>query len=1159
MEPGHDPRVFGPDARQDAERELDGHVRARRERAGVHNEPPGPWALALSGGGIRSATFCLGLVRGLAGRGLLKHFDYLSTVSGGGYLGASLGRLYGGQAGAAEVEAGVARDDSMWLWWLRNNGRYLTPAGAKDLGYASASILRGVVATNLEIGVLIMALACLVLLPHFLVSLFPPFHEGTLWNHALASTMPSVWGWLLLAPLFACVHQVCAYWYTRDRPHPTSTALIALVAVAGVAASGFAGREALAAVRAPAGVALDPDPIAARLLLAVLALAPATAAVSRAIGRMQGLQAPAQRLLHTKRLSYALWALAIGIALLLLDLATWHLTRLFWGGDLRHAVYRVGGTILVVAAVGRLVLPELQRWMATTKGPSLNLERTLNVVGIALSVLVAVLWTSLLSLLLFPIESREQYWLPGWASLYGAAPVKAFLAVALLCLAWILATRRSFDLLNLASLHNYYRARIERAYVSSGNGGPGGQGRFGGYALDPVTPERTGSIAPLTEAIPGDDVDLDAYRPHAHGGPIHLVNCCLNQSVDDRTGLYNADRKGVAMALSALGVELGTALPEAGVPKALTGRLSQWIAISGAAASTGMGSRTSTGFAALLFMSGMRLGYWTPALLRAGARARDALARLFAFAPKPVAIVAESLARFPGLSSPVWYVSDGGHFDNTGIYALLKRRPEVIVAADCGADPKYLFADLESLVRKAKIDYGATIAFLGNTHGGLSERLRGIVGTPETFEPGLGAQWLVLGRITYSDGSVGALLVVKPRRMDAMPFDMVAYADRHPDFPQQSTGDQFFDEAQWESYHQLGLMMGGRIDAALVADAVAAVHSRGEAASSLGEAEKQSAAAALATAQSERSKRAGLTVRATLGAGLSLSLVVAAWQGIDQYRESRRADQRLYEARVGELVGRIQREPVESLLLDDFRGLAAESQRRGDRRYLTVLERLDQRCAALEDPAREPCLVLHREARQFLTVKPEPFYDYWFADKRPGFIAARAMPAGAVDAMAPRPAAPLQGAAAPEPAAAAAADAPDAGATGAAVERAATASAPVALRPCAPGVTLYVQVYDAQSLPAAREMGARLAAALGARMHPIEDVVASARRRGKAVPFVWPRTTIVYPASSTPACVDLAQAAGGGAGMQAIRYGKKDVFELWVAPRTLGVEEAESQ
>src|SRR5690606_26159427 len=260
----------------------------------------------------------------------------------------------------------------------------------------------------------------------------------------------------------------------------------------------------------------------------------------------------------------------------------------------------------------------------------------------------------------------------------------------------------------------------------------------------------------------------------------------------------------------------------------------------------------------LLFMSGMRLGYWTPALLRAGARARDALARLFAFAPKPVAIVAESLARFPGLSSPVWYVSDGGHFDNTGIHALLKRRAPVIVAADCGADPKYLFADLESLVRKAKIDYCARIEFIRPDGGVLPGPLGKILGTPETIQPGLGAQWLVLGRITYDDDSVGALLVVKPRRMDAMPFDMVAYADRDPDFPQQTTGDQFFDEAQWESYHQLGLIMGEAVTPQLVADALALVRSDKPAASSLEEAEKQSAAAALAVAKSDRSRRAGL-------------------------------------------------------------------------------------------------------------------------------------------------------------------------------------------------------------------------------------------------------------------------------------------------------------
>ena len=47
-------------------------------------------ALALSGGGIRSATFSLGVLVALARRGLLPQFDYLSTVSGGGYLGSFL-------------------------------------------------------------------------------------------------------------------------------------------------------------------------------------------------------------------------------------------------------------------------------------------------------------------------------------------------------------------------------------------------------------------------------------------------------------------------------------------------------------------------------------------------------------------------------------------------------------------------------------------------------------------------------------------------------------------------------------------------------------------------------------------------------------------------------------------------------------------------------------------------------------------------------------------------------------------------------------------------------------------------------------------------------------------------------------------------------------
>src|SRR6185295_16506063 len=50
--------------------------------------------IALSGGGIRSATFCLGLFQGLARQGFVRRVDYLSTVSGGGYFGSFLGRLF---------------------------------------------------------------------------------------------------------------------------------------------------------------------------------------------------------------------------------------------------------------------------------------------------------------------------------------------------------------------------------------------------------------------------------------------------------------------------------------------------------------------------------------------------------------------------------------------------------------------------------------------------------------------------------------------------------------------------------------------------------------------------------------------------------------------------------------------------------------------------------------------------------------------------------------------------------------------------------------------------------------------------------------------------------------------------------------------------------
>src|SRR5262252_10606673 len=141
---------------------------ARRVVAGLDPALPA-CGLALSGGGIRSATFCLGLLRALAASGALKHFDYLSTVSGGGYAGAALGRLYKTGTPVADVERGLAAEGSLLLWWLRANGRYLIPAGMRDLLQASASQLRGVLATQLEAAVIALLVAALIVLPHMLI------------------------------------------------------------------------------------------------------------------------------------------------------------------------------------------------------------------------------------------------------------------------------------------------------------------------------------------------------------------------------------------------------------------------------------------------------------------------------------------------------------------------------------------------------------------------------------------------------------------------------------------------------------------------------------------------------------------------------------------------------------------------------------------------------------------------------------------------------------------------------------------------------------------------------------------------------------------------------------------------------------------------------
>lgn len=1195
-----DPRVVDSNAQGEVDREVAEIAAARRKLAGIDADPQGAWGLALSGGGIRSATFCLGLVRGLAKNGLLKQIDFLSTVSGGGYLGTSLGRLYGKGADAKAVEAGVASNKSMWLWWLRNNGRYLTPAGAKDLAYATASILRGVIATHLEVGILLLLLGCLVLLPHVLIALYPPLPEISVWNYDFISMMPSVWAWLLPVPVLFALHQIIAYWYTRDATPVSSMILIFVAVIASCALSWFLLCQQW------------PPRSAYRFILGLLALAPATAMLGSLRFWIASRSASEQRLMRTKRLASALAATALVVVLALLDWSTWQLTQWINSGPSGIVnMYSVTGAAFALTALGRFILPLAQRWMATVKSRGISVERALNLLGFVLVALLVLVWTTALSTWIFTEDTQGRYWPAPMATLFDIWPAKVLLGVFAACLFYVFFSRRSFDLLNLASLHNFYRARIERAYASSGNQGTPAS-RFPGSVLAEVNSAATSQVAPLTEAIRGDDVDIEEYRPQDHGGPVHLINCCINQSIDDRTDLYNADRKGVAIAVSSHGIEVGSRLPRNEDDSPTLGKLSKWTAISGAAVSTGMGSNTASGLAALLFMSGIRLGYWTERLLApANARNRSPLwARILNLAPKPFAIVAECFGRFPGLSSPIWYLSDGGHFDNTAIHALLKRRARVIIAADCGADPSYLFADLESLVRKAKIDFDANIEFL-DSETVNEAALASILGTPETISPEPGSRWLVLGRIHYSDDIIGTLLLVKPRRLEAIPFDMLAYADRNPDFPQQSTGDQFFDEAQWESYHQLGVLLGQQITGDLVNLARSKTHVvTQDALSSLSrQTDLNAKSDAKAEASSTRSQRAGVSLRTTVGAGISLSLLIATWQGFVEYRKAVVVENDAYDARVEAVQDSI-RDATDFASIDESKleAVIRESRKRGDRRDEELLGTLSNACtrfkgdscarltaslvphdsdywfkAKLRDKNQPSLATMLASAARITasnTATPAPKGPSFGTDQPAGaqvgekvadmaeierlpheiYISSSRLPAATSDI--PSREVTASGEASPPLAATSASEEAE---TSAQAEMAPTTEATTTdpsvsttRSECKPPVRLYVHVYDEVSRPMARVLGQALAQRLGAPEPSIENVVSTAQRNGRRTPYVWDALALVYPAGSQQACVREAASLARELGFdeahlrkREISFGTPDVFELWLPPLSI--------
>jgi hypothetical protein len=185
------------------------------------------------------------------------------------------------------------------------------------------------------------------------------------------------------------------------------------------------------------------------------------------------------------------------------------------------------------------------------------------------------------------------------------------------------------------------------------------------------------------------------------------------------------------------------------------------------------------------------------------------------------------------------YLSDGGHFENLGLYEMIRRRCRWIVVSDAGCDPDYGFEDLGNAVRKIAIDLGVYVSF------GELRTLQARAKDNATVE----GPYYAIGVIDYrtapernveQDGEAsssgaggnvenGYVLYIKPGYHGTESPGIMAYATANAAFPHESTGDQFFSESQFESYRTLGFeIMDGVLSEAskIIATIAAADKSR---------------------------------------------------------------------------------------------------------------------------------------------------------------------------------------------------------------------------------------------------------------------------------------------------------------------------------------------
>jgi hypothetical protein len=719
--------------------------------------------ISLSGGGIRSATFCLGALQAMNESGILQNVNYLSTVSGGGYIGTALTVGMSTNGGTFPFsKTGQDVGETPETRHLRDNSRYLVPDGVRSVISALAIYLRGIVMN------LVIVLPFLIAIAGALVLLKPD-----------TARLSAPWSWLAHFPDVI-----------RASAMPLSTLELIIVAVLLVAYAigvsvvpiiplqrrrrvAFAAGVVMAIFGAT--VLLEFHFWALRLVFSAQhAITPSPAVPSEA--HTQVADTVVETFGKIAALLTPLVAAVLPFLKSIAEKATAEAT-----GRFSEALARWGsrGTLLLIAAVIPLLLwltiLQLAYWGIGVSGCAGAAVTSCPLVD---SWQHAPLFMTRLFAYDGPVPA---------AQLGHGVGLRYLLAAVLLLLVW------PFLNVNANSLHQLYRDRLGSAFLVRRS------------AANPAAFEAADNFAL-------SDISNSC-------APYHLLNAALNVP-----GSKFANRRGrnadfFLFSRNFVGSEATGYVPTAMAEKVNDGlNIGTAMAISGAAAAPNMGMASMRPLSATIALLNVRLGRWLRHPLDT---VRDAgkseLARWWSGKPGPLYLLREAFFKSganvvdPATEAPrstgFVFLTDGGHIENLGIYELLRRRCAVIIAVDGEADAEMKASSLVQLERFARIDLGTRITIdwepIAARSRAVSAEVKARTVTPQ---PG---PHVAIGLIDYpgvGDGprETGVLVYIKASLSGDENDYVMAYKAAHPSFPHESTMDQLFSEDQFEAYRALG-------------------------------------------------------------------------------------------------------------------------------------------------------------------------------------------------------------------------------------------------------------------------------------------------------------------------------------------------------------------